>query len=279
MDLRDTRKDEEVKECRSSESLVDILKDTRDDNHLAQWVRNSHQIPPSDNEGSLEEWTAEELAARAPGEKNEGSVEDTTTTTMTTMTTTTTTDEVVTANSDIEQQSTASSASLSTVKSNSVTARKNGSYVSSKESSTSSINICRRCHRLYPLTIIKRIMISNVPMIIAFLFLLSGMPTRFKLIHYYLLLFSVITFPPYSFVSSYRSGCPTPPLPRDPFSPLPPKISVMPPTPDIYTARHRLRNGLYDSPGRNSPNYTSVDVNTEDGSEDDLDCDGEPPYR
>ncbi|XP_046829022.1 uncharacterized protein LOC124428699 isoform X3 [Vespa crabro] len=219
MGLRDSHKHEEKKECHSSESLADILKNTREDNHLAQWVRNSHQIPPSDNEGSLEEWTAEELAARAPGEKNERSIQEAMTTTTTT---TTTAEEVVTANSDIEQQSTASSASLSTVKSNSITARKNGSYVSSKENSTSSINICRRCH---------------------------------------------------------RSGCPTPPLPRDPFSPLPPKISVMPPTPDIYTARHRLRNGLHDSPGRNSPNYASVDGNTEDGSEDDLDCDGEPPYR
>ncbi|XP_015179195.1 PREDICTED: uncharacterized protein LOC107067842 isoform X2 [Polistes dominula] len=210
--LRDSHKRKEEKECRSSESLVDILKNTREDNHLAQWVRNSHQIPPSDNEGSLEEWTAEELAARAPGENKERPVEEITETT----------EEIVTANSDVEQQSTASSASLSTVKSNSITARKNGSYISSKDNSTSSISICRRCH---------------------------------------------------------RSGCPTPPLPRDPFSPLPPKISVMPPTPDIYTARYRLRNGLHDSPGRNSPNYVSADGNTEDGSEDDLDCDGEPPYR
>lgn len=75
-----------------------------------------------------------------------------------------------------------------------------------------------------------------------------------------------------------RSGCPTPPLTRDPFSPLPPKISVVPPTPDLCT-RHRLRNGLHDSPGRNSPGYTPADGNTEDGSEDDLECDGEPPYR
>lgn len=75
-----------------------------------------------------------------------------------------------------------------------------------------------------------------------------------------------------------RSGCPTPPLSRDPFSPLPPKISVVPPTPDFCT-RYRLRNGLHDSPGRNSPSYTPADGNTEDGSEDDLDCDGEPPYR
>lgn len=120
----------------------------------------------------------------------------------------------------VSTQSTASSASLSTVKSNSVTAKKNGSLASSKENSTSSINICRRCH---------------------------------------------------------RSGCPTPPLTRDPFSPLPPKISVVPPTPDL--CRHRLRNGLLDSPGRNSPSHTLADGNTEDGSEDDLDCDGEPPYR
>lgn len=79
-------------------------------------------------------------------------------------------------------------------------------------------------------------------------------------------------------IAYYRSGCPTPPLQRDPFSPLPPKISVLPPTPDLCT-RHRLRNGLHDSPGCNSPNYTPADGNTEDGSEDDLDCDGEPPYR
>lgn len=79
-----------------------------------------------------------------------------------------------------------------------------------------------------------------------------------------------------------RSGCPTPPpLARDPFSPLPPKISVLPPTPDLCSKHARgLRNGLYDSPGRNSPSRAfSVDANTEDGSEDDLECDGEPPYR
>ena len=75
-----------------------------------------------------------------------------------------------------------------------------------------------------------------------------------------------------------RSGCPTPPLSRDPFSPLPPKISVLPPTPDLCS-RHRLRNGLYDSPGRNSPSRAFSADTTEDGSEDDLDCDGEPPYR
>ncbi|XP_014484792.1 PREDICTED: uncharacterized protein LOC106749639 [Dinoponera quadriceps] len=199
--------DEEEKESHSGESLEAILKSSRENNHLAQWVRNSHQIPPPDHEGSLEEWTAEELAARAPRESNSRPIQDTVT------------EEIVTANSDVEQQSTASSASLSTVKSNSMT-RKNGSHMSSKENSTSSISICRRCH---------------------------------------------------------RSGCPTPPLTRDPFSPLP-KISVLPPTPDLCT-RHRLRNGLHDSPGRNSPSYTPADGNTEDGSEDDLDCDGEPPYR
>ncbi|KYQ58357.1 hypothetical protein ALC60_02777 [Trachymyrmex zeteki] len=200
---------EEEKESQSGESLETILKNSRENNHLAQWVRNSHQIPPPDHEGSFEEWTAEELAARTPRESNSRSTSQDTAT-----------EEVTTANSDVEQQSTASSASLSTVKSNSMT-RKNGSHIPTKENSMSSISICRRCHRL---------------------------------------------------------GCPTPPLQRDPFSPLPPKISVLPPTPDLCT-RHRLRNGLHDSPGRNSPSYTPADCNTEDGSEDDLDCDGEPPYR
>ncbi|XP_020286362.1 uncharacterized protein LOC109855986 isoform X2 [Pseudomyrmex gracilis] len=201
--------EDEEKKSQSGESLDTILKNSQENNHLAQWVRNSHQIPPPDHEGSLEEWTVEELAARSPRESNSRSTSQDTAT-----------EEVVAANSDVEQQSTASSASLSTVKSNSVT-RKNGSHVSSKENSTSSISICRRCH---------------------------------------------------------RSGCPTPPLQRDPFSPLPPRISVLPPTPDLCT-RHRLRNGLHDSPGRNSPSYAFPDGNTEDGSEDDLDCDGEPPYR
>ncbi|XP_076228035.1 protostome-specific GEF isoform X1 [Nomia melanderi] len=212
--IRETPKPDEEKESRSAESIETIIKNSREDNHLAQWVRNSHQIPPPDHEEApIEEWTAEELAARAPkesiGESDGGQ--------------NTPAEEVVTevGNSDVEQQSTASSASLSTVKSNSVSTKKNGSLGSSKENSTSSINICRRCH---------------------------------------------------------RSGCPTPPLTRDPFSPLPPKISVVPPTPDLCT-KHRLRNGLYDSPGRNSPSYTPADGNTEDGSEDDLDCDGEPPYR
>ncbi|CAK9810456.1 hypothetical protein ANTPLA_LOCUS6595 [Anthophora plagiata] len=212
---RESQKQEEEKESRSAESIDAIIKSSRENNHLAQWVRNSHQVPPPDQEEApIEEWTAEELAARAPRDQHESnregnrSVEDVVT-------------EVI--NSDVEQQSTtASSASLSTVKSNSVTTKKNGSLAaSSKENSTSSINICRRCH---------------------------------------------------------RSGCPTPPLTRDPFSPLPPKISVVPPTPD-FCARHRLRNGSQDSPGRNSPGYTPADGNTEDGSEDDLDCDGEPPYR
>ncbi|RLU21919.1 hypothetical protein DMN91_006298 [Ooceraea biroi] len=199
--------DEEEKESQSGESLDTILKHSRENNHLAQWVRNSHQIPPPDHEGSLEEWTAEELAARTPRESTSRSTSQDT-------------EEVATGNSDAEQHSTTSSASLSTVKSNSII-RKNGSYISSKENSMGSISICRRCH---------------------------------------------------------RSGCPTPPLQRDPFSPLPPKISVVPPTPDLCK-KHRLRNGLHDSPGRNSPSYTPADGNTEDGSEDDLDCDGEPPYR
>ncbi|XP_076673856.1 protostome-specific GEF isoform X2 [Andrena cerasifolii] len=211
---RESQKPDEEKKSHSVESIDTILKNSREDNHLAQWVRNSHQIPPPDHEEApIEEWTPEELAARAPKESvDQGDREQNTQA-----------EEIVAevGNSDVEQQSTASSASLSTVKSNSVTNRKNGSLASSKENSTSSINICRRCH---------------------------------------------------------RSGCPTPPLTRDPFSPLPPKISVVPPTPDFCT-RHRLRNGLHDSPGRNSPSYTPADGNTEDGSEDDLDCDVEPPYR
>ncbi|XP_043254645.1 uncharacterized protein LOC122398629 [Colletes gigas] len=211
---RESQKQDEEKESHSAESIDTIIKNSREDNHLAQWVRNSRQIPPPDHEEApIEEWTPEELAARAPKENlNEPDREQNIPS-----------EEVIAevVNSDVELQSTTSSASLSTVKSNSVTAKKNGSLTSSKENSTSSINICRRCH---------------------------------------------------------RSGCPTPPLTRDPFSPLPPKISVVPPTPDLCT-RHRLRNGLHDSPGRNSPSYTPADGNTEDGSEDDLDCDGEPPYR
>ena len=76
----------------------------------------------------------------------------------------------------------------------------------------------------------------------------------------------------------FRSGCPTPPLQRDPFSPTPPKIAILPPTPDLCT-RHKVKNDLTDSPGRNSPACASADGNTEDGSEDNLDGDGEPPYR
>lgn len=136
---RESQKQDEEKESRSVDSIDSIVKSSTGDNHLAQWVRNSHQIPPPDNEEvPIEEWTAEELAARAPKEtSNEPSRERTTA------------EDVVTEimSSDIEQQSTASSASLSTVKSNSVNAKKNGSLASSKENSTSSINICRRCHR------------------------------------------------------------------------------------------------------------------------------------
>lgn len=137
---RESQKQDEEKESRSVDSIDSIVKSSTGDNHLAQWVRNSHQIPPPDNEEvPIEEWTAEELAARAPKEtSNEPSRERTATA-----------EDVVTEimSSDIEQQSTASSASLSTVKSNSVNAKKNGSLASSKENSTSSINICRRCHR------------------------------------------------------------------------------------------------------------------------------------
>lgn len=39
---------------------------------------------------------------------------------------------------------------------------------------------------------------------------------------------------------------------------------------------YKLKNGSQDSP---SKNCTTADENTEDGSEDDLDCDEEPPYR
>ncbi|XP_046416485.1 uncharacterized protein LOC124177759 isoform X1 [Neodiprion fabricii] len=201
--------DEETE--RSGESLDTILKNsTNNHNHLAQWVRNSHQIPPPDTEGPLEEWTLEELVARTPKESNSRQSHDVTS------------EEIVTVNSDAEQQSTASSASLSTIRSSSLTGKKTGNHVTIRENSSGSVNICRRCH---------------------------------------------------------RSGCPTPPLPRDPFSPLPPKISVLPPTPDLCT-RHRLHNGIHDS-RTNSPNCTPADGNTEDGSEDDLDCDGDGdlPYR
>ncbi|XP_015596759.1 uncharacterized protein LOC107268470 isoform X2 [Cephus cinctus] len=202
---------EEEEKQHSGESLDTMLKtSTHEDNHLAQWVQNSHQIPPPDHEVPLEEWTPEELAARAPKENGSRQEQDVVQV-----------EETIAISSDIEQQSTASSASLSTVRSSSITAKKNSSQFASKENSTGSINICKRCH---------------------------------------------------------RSGCPTPPLPRDPFSPLPPKISVLPPTPDLCT-RHRLHNGPRDSSGHNSPNCTPADGNTEDGSEDDLDCDGEPPYR
>lgn len=129
------------------ECIESILKNNAsqhsDSNHLAQWVRNSHQIPPPDNEIPLEEWTREELAARAPktnspvsggAQSQENTVE-----------------EQTAINSDVEQQSTTSSASLSTVKSNSVAAsRKNGGLFqgSPKDcTGTGSINICRRCHR------------------------------------------------------------------------------------------------------------------------------------
>ncbi|XP_043477014.1 uncharacterized protein LOC122508012 isoform X4 [Leptopilina heterotoma] len=182
------------------EDSLDIIKDS---NHLAQWVQNSHQIPSPDQEVSLEEWTAEELALRTPRENCERTLEYAA-------------EETTTVNSDVEQQSTTSSASLNTVKSSNVS-KKNGSY----QIRETTISICRRCH---------------------------------------------------------KSGCPTPPLVRDPFSPIPPRISVLPPTPDICT-RHKLRNGLTDSQGRDSPASASADGNTEEGSEDDLDVDGEPPYR
>ncbi|XP_033227024.1 uncharacterized protein LOC117179394 [Belonocnema kinseyi] len=195
-----TQQQEEYKE--QFDDSIDIIKDS---NNLAQWVQNSHQIPPPDHEISLEEWTVEELAARTPRENIERTISEYIT------------EENTAVNSDVEQQSTASSASLSTVKSNTMT-KKNGTHTSIRETS---INICRKCH---------------------------------------------------------RSGCPTTPLPRDPFSPIPPKISILPPTPDLCT-RHKAGNGLTDSPGRNSPACASADGNTEDGSEDDLDGDGEPPYR
>lgn len=126
---------EEEKESHSRDSLETIMKNSKDDNHLAQWVRNSHQIPPPDQEGPLEEWTAEELAARAPKDNPDRNSQEIST------------EDVATANSDLEQQSTASSASLSTVKSSNLTVKKNGTHVFSKENSSSSISICKRCHR------------------------------------------------------------------------------------------------------------------------------------
>ncbi|KAK0179867.1 hypothetical protein PV327_005578 [Microctonus hyperodae] len=206
---------EPIEEQLHGESLESILKvnnnTSQENNHLAQWVQNSHQIPPPDHELTFtEEWTAEELAARAPRESSsniqahEQSVEE----------------QSAAPSSDPEQHSTTSSASLSTVKSNSVNPRKNGTLFNNTP--VGAINICRRCH---------------------------------------------------------RSGCPTPPpTSRDPFSPLPPKISILPPTPDLCI-NHRLKNGAHDSPSKNSSNCTPADGNTEDGSEDDLECDGEPPYR
>ncbi|XP_057325089.1 uncharacterized protein LOC130667491 isoform X2 [Microplitis mediator] len=186
------------------ESIIKPINNSSQDNiHLAQWVRNSHQIPPPDYEVPPEEWTVEELAARAPKEStsvqvHEQGIEDN-----------------VAANSDQEQHSTTSSASLSTVKSTSVNPKKNGNVF--KDAPSGSINICR------------------------------------------------------------RSGCPTPPPPRDPFSPLPPRISVLPPTPDLCP-NYKLKNGPQDSPSKNCI-PADENENTEDGSEDDLDCDDEPPYR
>ncbi|KAF7997743.1 hypothetical protein HCN44_009141 [Aphidius gifuensis] len=174
-------------------------------NHLAQWVRNSQHAPPPDNEQSLEEWTPEELAARAPRdtpvdvEIHECNNEEIN----------------CPNNSDIERQSSTSSASLSTIKSNNPV--KNGSLFGGKDTTKGSINMCRRCH---------------------------------------------------------RSGCPAPPT-RDPFSPLPQKIT----TPDLCANHRLMRNNSNDSPSKKSAKSTSADNNTEDGSEDDLDCDEEPPYR
>ncbi|XP_014217909.1 uncharacterized protein LOC106646379, partial [Copidosoma floridanum] len=201
--------------------VVDAEGDEDGNHHLAQWVRNSHQIPPPDQEALIEEWTPEELAARTPKESNSS-----------TRDLSEAAEESTMANSDAEQQSSASSASISTVKSNSKPAKKNGVAIQPRDAPSpplpssviNSINMCRKCH-------------SNM---------------------------------------RRRSGCPTPPA-RDPFSPLPPKISVMPPTPDLCF-RHRggpKNAGLHDSPGRSY----SADGTNEDGSEDDLDCDGDPPYR
>lgn len=111
------------------ENLETILKNSRENHHhLAQWVRNSHQLPPLDHESSFEEWTAEELAARTP--KGNSSRSD-----------------ITAINSDMEQQSTTSSTSLSTVKSNNMTRKNGGHLLTSKENTMGSISICRRCHR------------------------------------------------------------------------------------------------------------------------------------
>lgn len=119
------------------DTLESILKSSpshQENNHLAQWVRNSHRAPPPDHEIALEEWTAEELAARAPRESSTNAqVHEST-------------EEHTAPSSDPEQQSTTSSASLSTVKSSSVNPKKNGN-IFAKETPGGSINICRRCHR------------------------------------------------------------------------------------------------------------------------------------
>ena len=62
----------ENKPCRESESVDYVHKSSthhrqQEDNHLAQWVRNSHYFPP-DHEVPIEEWTADELRARMPNE-------------------------------------------------------------------------------------------------------------------------------------------------------------------------------------------------------------------
>lgn len=48
---------------------------------------------------------------------------------------------------------------------------------------------------------------------------------------------------------------------------------------DLCGNHRLLRNNSHDSPSKKSVKSTSADNNTEDGSEDDLDCDEEPPYR
>ncbi|CAB0039276.1 unnamed protein product [Trichogramma brassicae] len=277
----------------------------QDDNHLAQWVRNSHQMPP-DHEMPIEEWTAEELRARMPREANRHDFTDRTREAISLYfyyarkrddqffqgvdlsLFASVTEEGVIVNSDAEQQSTASSASLSTVKSNSLQQQQqsqpkmNGQAITPRDTSPNSISICRTCH---------------------------------------------------------RSGCPTPPLllARDPFSPIPaPRL----PPPDYNNCtRHStsndaansrnfgtLRSSSSSSSARNTSSSTQTtsaatggrssssspppprnhradssgfdattstttaattaaasgaDNANDDGncSEDDLDCDGEPPYR
>uniref|UniRef100_A0ABD2XP54 Uncharacterized protein n=1 Tax=Trichogramma kaykai TaxID=54128 RepID=A0ABD2XP54_9HYME len=245
----------------------------QDDNHLAQWVLDSHQMPP-DHEMPIEEWTAEELRARMPREANRHDFTDLT-------------EEGVIVNSDAEQQSTASSASLSTVKSNSLQQQQqsqpkmNGQAITPRDTSPNSISICRTCHR-------------------------SGCPT-----------------PPLLLARDPFSPIPAPRLPPPDYNNCTRHLSTnndansrnfgAPRSSSSTTARNissstqttsaatggtssssppPSRNNRADSSGFDATTSTTTTTTAaaaasgagnanEDGncSEDDLDCDGEPPYR